>query len=309
MVDWLMNGLVEWVAARVQDLLGGMLAFLTSSIFLSPDVTVLPQVTTIAGRSALVVNTGYVLAIIAAGIVSMVGSSVEVRYGVKELVPRLVVGFALSNFAIPLCSVLIEIANALTVAMVGTAAPTKQAVTMAQTHVRAALSDEGTALVALVVGLLIVVLLFALVVSWVVRVAVLVILAGLAPVALACYCLPYTQTAAVLWWRSMLGCLGTATLQAIAFSTGIQLLLDPQSSLPVLLGLPGSDVLNLLLVTVLLWLTVKIPGLMRRYVTRGGSITVGGLAMRAIFVQSITRSLPTSRFGRTGTRAVLRSAR
>jgi hypothetical protein len=32
----------------------------------------------------------------------------------------------------------------------------------------------------------------------------------------------------------------------------------------------------------------KIPGLMRRYVRRKGSFNVGGLLMRAIFVQSVT---------------------
>lgn len=292
MVDWLMNGLVNWLAGRVTDLLSGLLAFLTSSVFLSPDVTVLPQVQTIAGRSALVVNACYLLAVIVAGITVMVGGSVEIRYGVKELVPRLVVGFILSNFAVPLCSVLIEVANALTVSMVGTAAPTNQALTMAKTHVAAALSDPSTAILALIIGLLIVFLFFALLFGWIVRVGVLVILAGLAPVALACYCLPYTQPVAALWWRSVLSCLGTATLQAISFSTGIGLLIDPNASLPVLLGLPGSNIVNLLLVVVVLWTTVKIPGLMRKYVTHKGGVNMAALILRTVAIQTITRRLP-----------------
>jgi hypothetical protein len=186
MVDWLMTDLVNWLAGRVTDLLSGLLALLTSSVFLSPDVTVLPQVQTIAGKSALVVNACYLLAVIVAGIVVMAGGSVEIRYGVKELLPRLVVGFILSNFAVPLCSVLIEVANALTVSMVGTAAPTNQALEMAKTHVASALADEGTAILALVIGLLIAFLFFALLLGWIVRVGVLVILAGLAPLAMAC---------------------------------------------------------------------------------------------------------------------------
>lgn len=292
MVDWLMNGLVEWLAERVVDLLSGLLAFLTSSVFLSPDVTALPQVQALAGKSALVVNACYILAIITAGIVVMVGGSMEVRYGVKELVPRLVVGFILSNFAVPLCSVLIEVANALTTSMVGTAAPTNQALTMAKTHVASALTDQSTAILALIIGLLIVFLFFALLFGWIVRVGVLVILAGLAPVALACYCLPYTQPVAALWWRTLLGCLGTATLQAIAFSTGIQLLIDPNSSLPVLLGLPGSNVINLLLVLVVLWTTVKIPGLVRKYVTHKGGVNMAALLLRSVAIQTATRRLP-----------------
>src|SRR4051812_45103779 len=105
MVDWLMTGLVEWLTQRVEDLLGGLLAFLTSSMFLSPDVTVLPQVKTIAGKSGLVVNACLLLAIIAVGVATMVGDSVEVRYQAKDLIPRLVVGCVLSSFAVPLCGV------------------------------------------------------------------------------------------------------------------------------------------------------------------------------------------------------------
>jgi hypothetical protein len=296
-IDWLMNGLVQWLGRTVEDLLGGLLAFLTAHIFVSPDVTVLPQVHAVAARSAMVVDACYGLAIVTAGIVVMVSGSAQVRYGIKELLPRLVVGFVLSNLALLLCSALIEVANAVTVAMVGPATPTERAVTAARTHVAAALSDEGTAMVAVILGVLIVVLLYVLVAGWLVRVAVLVVLAGVAPVALACYALPFTQPAAALWWRTLLGCLGTAALQAVAFSTGIRLLLDPDAGLPVALGLPGSDVLNLLLVAVVLWLTVKIPALMRRYVTRS-SITTAGLVMRAVVIQTVTRRLRPGRRAR-----------
>ncbi|MFY1659377.1 hypothetical protein [Micromonospora sp. WMMD1274] len=296
MVNWLMNGLVDWLAERLQDLLGGLLAYLSSSMFLSPDVTVLPQVQTIATKSAYVVNACFILAIIAVGIATMAGGSVEMRYSIKDLVPRLIVGLVASNFAVALSAALIEIANALTVSMVGTAAPTTEAVNATRTHVTAALSDEGTALVALIIGLLIVGLMFALVGSWIVRIGVLIIWAGVAPVALACYATPWTQGAADLWWRTGIGCLATPTLQAIAFSTGVQLLIDPNSSLPVLIGLPGSDIINLMITAVLLWVTLKIPSMMRRYVTHKGGPSMGGVLVRAVLIQSITRKIP---FGRT----------
>ena len=80
--------------------------------------------------------------------------------------------------------------------------------------------------------------------------------------------------------------------QAIAFSTGIHLLLDPDSNLPVLLGLPGSDVVNLLLVAGVLWMTVRIPGLVQRHVVRsGGTVTIGGILARSVAVQSVTRTV------------------
>ncbi|MGN9811459.1 conjugal transfer protein TrbL family protein [Micromonospora sp. BQ11] len=297
-----MNGLVAWLAERVVDLLGALLAFLTSSIFLSPDVTVLPQVQAITDKSALVVNACFILAIIAAGITTMVGDSVETRYGIKELIPRLVVGFVLSAFAVPLTATVVDIANALTVSLVGASAPTTDAINFSTVRIRSATADESAALLVAVIGLLIVVLMFLLVGSWLVRVAVLVILAGVAPVALACYATPWTQGAAGLWWRTLLGCVATPTLQAVAFSVGINLLTDPEQNLPILLGLPGSDTLNLMLVIVVLWVTLKIPSMMRRYTPGRGSPNIGGILLRTVFVQGLTRNLPLGRFGRTAMR-------
>ena len=293
-----MSGLVGWLADRVTDLLTGLLAVLTSSIFLSPDVTVLPQVQTIAGKSSLVVGACFILAIIAVGIATMAGDSVELRYTLKQLIPRLVVGFALSTFAVPLTAVLIGVGNALTVSMTGPSAPTTETVRFVRARIAAALTDQGSALLTAVIGLLIVLLLFILCGGWLARVGILIILAGVAPVALACYATPWTQGAAELWWRSLLGCLATPALQAVAFTAGINLLLDPRSALPILLGLPGSDTVNLLLVIVVLWTTVKIPGLIRRYVTRKGSPNLGGILLRALVIQGVTGRLPLGRFGR-----------
>jgi hypothetical protein len=292
MVDWLMNGLVNWLADKVTDLLGGLLAFLTSSIFVSPDVTVLPQVQSIVGKSALVVNACFILAIIAVGVATMVGDSVETRYGIKELVPRLVVGFVLSAFAVPLTAVLIDIANALTVSLTGASAPTTEAVAFVRARIASAMTDEGAALLMAIIGLMIVVLMFMLVGSWLGRIGVLIILVGIAPVALACYGTPWTQGAADLWWRTLLGCLATPTLQAVAFSVGINLLIDPGSNLPILLGLPGSDALNLLLVIIVLWVTLKIPSLMRQFgVRQGRAPNMAGIIVRTVALQGLTHNL------------------
>ncbi|WP_233220172.1 conjugal transfer protein TrbL family protein [Micromonospora sp. RP3T] len=287
-----MNDLVRWLAERVIDLLGGLLAFLTSWIFVSPDVTGLPQVQSIAERSALVVDACFVLAIVAAGAAVMLGDSVETRYTVKQLVPRLVVGFVLSAFAVPLTGVLIEVANALTTSLAGVDAPTTEAVTFVKARLASAMGDPSSGLLMLIIGLLIVVLMFLLVGGWLTRIAALVVLAGVAPVALACHATPWTEGAAKLWWRSVLSCLATPTLQAVTFSAGINLVIDPQANLPILLGLPGSDTLNLLLVVVVLGMTVKIPSLVRRFTgQQGRSVGIGGVVLRTVALQGMARRL------------------
>ena len=82
-----------------------------------------------------------------------------------------------------------------------------------------------------------------------------------------------TQPAAQLWWRSLLGCLSIPVLQAIFFSTGVDLLLSPDHNIPILLlgagagPTPSTDVFNLFIAACLLWVTVRIPRLIGRYVT------------------------------------------
>jgi hypothetical protein len=214
---------------------------------------------------------------------------------VKDLLPRLVVGFTLSAVGVPLCGLVIETANALIQALVGRPAAGPRVVAFVQARIVAATGEPAAALLAVVLGLLIVVLFYLLLVSWFARVAALVVLAGLAPVALACYALPYTSAAARLWWRALLGCLAVPALQAVVFAAGVDLLLDPDYNVPVLLGVgpaPSLDVFNLFLAACLLWLTVRVPRLVARYVTRaGGPPATAGVVLRAVVIQSVTRRL------------------
>ena len=89
------------------------------------------------------------------------------------------------------------------------------------------------------------------------------------------------------------GCAAVPTLQAVTLTAGHWMLLDPAHLLPVL-GLPvePGEILNLLIVIVLLWTTVKIPGLVRRYVTAGGRTpNFLGMIVRVVIVQQLTRGL------------------
>src|SRR6266540_4215950 len=226
MADWLLDGIVAWLLSFTVDTLNQLWALLARTAFTTPDVTAAPQVVAIAGRSLAIVDTCFGLAITAAGITVMARETLQVRYGVADLAPRLVVGFIAANFSQPICQQAIALANALTAMLL---------------------------------------------VAWLVRLVVLVVLVGIAPVALACHALPYTDGAARLWWRALLGCLGVVVLQALALHTTVSVFLDPRANLPAL-GIPNdpSGTVNLLIVACLLWATVKSPGLVGRYVTRGG---------------------------------------
>jgi hypothetical protein len=305
MTGWLLNGLLDgligWLAKRVTSMLSGLVSLVKGTFFTTPDVTVFPQVQPLVDRSVLVVNAAFVLAIVAAGAIGMTHGTFQIRYQVKDLLPRLVFAFVASNFGLELCRMLIEAANALTVAMAGPTASGPKVVEFVKARIKSALTDPGAAVLAVVTGLIIVVLFYLLAVGWFGRIATLVVLAGTAPVALACYALPQTQGIPQLWWRSLLGCLAIPVLQATFFSAGVDLLLDPDHNVPVLLGIapaPSTDVLNLFIAACLLWLTVRIPKMVGRYVARSGQMSTAGVVLRAVVVQSITRTLRVPRLRR-----------
>jgi hypothetical protein len=308
MVDALLEGLVAWLSKALLATLKALWGLLEQTVFTSPDVTVLPQVATISGRSQAIVNAAFVVAVIAAGATVMTHETVQVRYGVSELLPRLVVGFVAANFATPICRNLTTAANTVTGAITGDGVAAKGSFQQMQRVVTDALNNDSAAFMLVIIGLIITVLTGMLLVTYIVRVGVLLVLVAIAPVALACHATPFTEPVAKLWWRSILGVLATVMLQALAMHAALSVFLDPGANVAAL-GIPHDPmgIGNLFIVACLLWVVVKIPGLMRRYVTRGSGPGGAGLFLRMIVIQAVTKMarLP---FGRGASRAAAAGA-
>ncbi|WP_203862817.1 hypothetical protein [Plantactinospora mayteni] len=279
-------------------MLNALWELLSVTAFVSPDVTTLPQVTAFASTSLHIVNVCYVLAFLWAAVLVMGRDTIQSQVGPGELIPRLVIGLIAANFAIPICSTVIGLANALTAAL------TSQDITapgsmqhLRNTTVSALGGQTGATAIGfllLLIGLLIAVLTGALLVQWIIRLGFLVIAVGISPIALALHGTPQTEGAAKLWWRAILGTLGTVALQAVALHTTLRVFLAPDSNLLVLgLPVPGGEpaaVMNLLIVVCLLWGVVKIPGLMSRYITRTPPNPMG-MILRVVLVQQLTRGI------------------
>ncbi|WP_433304251.1 conjugal transfer protein TrbL family protein [Actinoplanes sp. CA-030573] len=302
MPGWLLlHAVIGWLASAVLDIVELLWKLLEGTAFTSPDVTVLPQVAVITARSQGIVNACFVLAVLAAGITVMTHGSVHNRYTVSELLPRLVIGWLGATFAVPLCQWLIRAANALTTAFTGDSITATGSLGQVRAITVQALSDPSSALLATVVGVFIAVLTGMLILLWLVRIGLLVLLVGISPLALACHATPYTEACARLWWRALLGTLATAVLQALALHTALSVFLAPDANLAAL-GIPydPTGTINLLLVLCLLWVVVKIPALMRRYVTRGSAgRNPAGMIIRMLLVQQLPHRLPLPR-RRTG---------
>ncbi|GAA3914005.1 hypothetical protein Aau02nite_63120 [Amorphoplanes auranticolor] len=292
-MGFMLDQILDWFAQLLLDSLTALIGAITHVLLLTPDVTALPQVQALTGRSIWIVDTVFVLVFVAAGVLTMVaGGNEHTRYTVKDLLPRCIVGFVTAHFSQLIAGRMIELANALTIALTDTDVDNNGALQAIKNNLTA--QDQAGGLLFLVCLAIIVFLLAATACSMIARFAVAIVLTAAAPLALACHALPMTDPVARLWWRSYAGILAVPLVQAFVLFAGQWMLLDPNAMLPTL-GLPsdGGGVLNLFVVMVMLWTTVRIPGLMRRYVTNGGGRggTMLGAVVRVVVVQQLTRGL------------------
>jgi hypothetical protein len=295
-VGFVLDQILDWFAKLLLDSLTGLIGAITHVLLLTPDVTVLPQVQALTGRSVWIVDTVFVLVFVAAGVLSMVaGGNEKTRYTVKDLLPRCIVGFVAAHFSQLIAGRMVELANALTSALTDKDFNNGGGLQAIKNDLMTARNQTG-GLLFLVCLAIILFLLAATACSMIVRFTVAIVLTAAAPLALACHALPLTDPVARLWWRCYVGLLVVPLAQAFVLFAGQWMLLDPHAMLPVL-GLPlePGGVVNLFVVMVLLWTTVKIPGLMRRYVTSGGGRNgnVLGAVVRVVVVQQLTRGLKT----------------
>ncbi|GIJ29080.1 hypothetical protein Vqi01_42420 [Micromonospora qiuiae] len=296
-----LDEILEWIAARVADVIDALWRLLSWAFLVVPDVTALPQVEAIGTRALFIANTCYVVAIVACGVVVMGRDSVQARYGVAELAPRLLIGIIGANFAMPMCRELIALGNALIQALIGEPVTTDGSLDQLRRTIVDALTNPANALLTLVIGVVIAVLAAMIMVGWVLRLGLLVILIGLAPAALACHGTPWTEPAAKLWWRAFLGVFATVGGQGLALHTGLTVFVSPTANLPAL-GLPNdpTGTLNLFIVCCLLLAVTRIPALVRRYVTGGQSRNVVGAFVRVAIVQQLGRALTGGLWGGAG---------
>lgn len=211
---------------------------------------------------------------------------------VKDLAPRLAVGFIAAHFSQLFASKAIGLTAGLTDALTPGDTDRQGALDAIKSHVHDA-QDHTVAFLFWIIVALITVLLATTMIAMIVRIAVLLVLCAAAPLALACHALPQTDPVAQVWWRAFGGCLLVPVLQAFTLQAGQWMLEDTTHVLPEL-GLPvdPGGIINLFVVVVLLWTTVKIPGLVRRFVSQGGRTpNFLGMIVRVVIVQQLTRGL------------------
>jgi hypothetical protein len=244
----------------------------------------------------------------------MTHGSLQDRHSLKELLPRMLVGFLAANMSTVVLTTAITGANALTEALAGGGFTSLDSFNQIKRVILGAAGSPSQFIVLLVLRELAVWLLILLLVTWLGRLSVLLVVGATAPMALLCHSLPQTDPVARVWWRSLAGCLAIQILQAVTLHIAVATLLTGGANLPAL-GLPDdpTGLLNLLIACYLLWLVIRIPKWVSR--TFGGNAGRGGSMLgsivRVLVVQQLLGAvgLRGGRLGgRRGAAAAARSA-
>jgi hypothetical protein len=246
----------DWFRDLVTSALDPVFDLLGRTVLATPLVTGPGRVRDLWAGSAGVANVVMVLLGVVGGAVAMSHETLQTRYSIKEVAPRLVVAVVAVNASLGLAGQAIRLANALSVALLGGHHRADEASVGIKTIVLGAVSGGGI-LVVLIGGVAVAFALSVLVV-YVVRCALVVILIAAAPLALACHALPQSEGIARTWWRALFAVLAVQVGQALVFVTAVRVFFATDGH--AALGLPaGGAVVDLLVTICLFWVLVRIP--------------------------------------------------
>jgi hypothetical protein len=260
------DAITAFVAKVVAQTSGPVFDLLGRTVLATPDLTHQAQVRALWTACLVAADTGFVLFIVIAGVQLAARETVQTRYGFKQLIPRLLVGMIAANCALPVIAQAITLTNAVTAAVTHEALDTTTTHAAVHQIATQALHQHNFLESCLELG--IIVLAVAVLLSFVARLAILILLIAGSPLALACFALPQTDGVARLWCRAIGGVLGIQIAQAVTLVALARVFLTPRAHL--LLGFPtdANSLINLLVAITLLWIMCKIPGWVRRLVFR-----------------------------------------
>jgi hypothetical protein len=264
------GGIAGGIQQHVLDpLVGSSLNFLTRT---PPEGTYAnPIVVALWGYSRDVALAGFVVLVVIAGYQIMTSGAIATPYaGALATLRDALVGLLLATTSLWWTSVTIDLGNALASGVGGVALPT-----IGQT------GFAGLALETIVLGLVYLIMGILLVLQMLVRLALLDILLIVAPLAILVGALPAARHWTRLWADLFVGTLLTQFVQILALRLGTGLLTQLVPSL-------ADDVLTFLAGIAVLWLVLKVPGLLHAGLHRaGGSATLVGTALSAYGVSRV----------------------
>jgi len=299
---WDIPGQIEqaidtWLGDLAQAALTPVLTLFGAALLATPDVTQ-GRVAELWQANLVLADSLYVLLVVIGGILVMGHETVQTRYGIKQIAPRMVFGFLAANLSLQIIGQLNSAVAALAAAIWGQ--PLNAAGIgnrLLQTILAAAIMPDGaTQIFLIILALVICALAVAVLLSCALRTAGLMVLAALAPLPLATHALPGLDGAARLWWRCLGAIFAIQVLQTLTFVLMLQVIFDPGGAT---LGLfpTSSGLTDLLVCAALMLILLKIPGWALRVALGHTPRTFVGGVLRTASAAAIGAAIGVPGFG------------
>jgi hypothetical protein len=264
-INALFRSLVEAALAPILELLG-------HTALSTPTIDSLPGIGELWNNSFELVVAAYGLLVLVGGIVVMGHESIQTRYSIKEIGPRIPVAFLASTLSLFFTDKLIQLANALTLGVLGS----DLAPSLGDTLSEAVAAIHSGGLFIILTGLVLVVVGIGLLIVYVVRVVITLILIVSGPLFLMCHALPHTDPLARWWWKAITAVLAIQVAQALVLITAVRTFLSGGVQL---FGSTLSAFGMLIAAIALFYILFKIPfWLLSAVKASSGRSFLGGLA-------------------------------
>lgn len=280
-------------ASIVNAALSPILNLIGQTALSTPTLSDLPGISDLWNNSWQLVMACYGFFVLAAGILLMAHESVQARYSVKEIGPRIPIAFIASALSLFCIDKFISLANALTLAVLGgNLAPSSLGSTLQD----AVNNLASGGLFMILVGLALVVLGLLLLIVYVVRIVIMLVLIISGPLFLMCHALPHTDALARWWWKAVIATLGVQVAQALVLVTAVRVMLNGAVHL---FGSTLSALGTLVVAIALFGILFKIPFWMLKAVKVGSGRSFLGSLARA-YVAAKTFGMVAGKAGIAG---------
>lgn len=209
---------------------------------------------TVWGEHLTIANSLYVLVVVVAGILLMSYQTVQSSAGIKELLPRVVLGFIAANSSFLITEMMRDISNAIALTMLDGAATVDN---ISETLLRVMTNPAGEAVLLLLLMLIGSLLSFFFMLAAILRIVLWILLTAISPLALACHALPQTEGLARMWWRAMGALMIIQIGQAIVLRLMLVLFLS-RNAAPTFIE-AAENVIDVLLIICCMYVLVRIP--------------------------------------------------
>ncbi|WP_460393610.1 hypothetical protein [Actinophytocola sediminis] len=260
---------------------------LSRTLLTTPLPEDLPQLGKLWDSSWQILLVSYGLLILIAGVIVMSYHTLQARHSVKEIAPRIVVGFLAGGLSLWVATKAIQIANALAQAVMSGGVDSSEPMLVPGEALKDLVIGALTGGIWIIfLGIALAGMLVVLLVTYIVRVALTFAVIAGAPLALMFHALPQTEGIGYWWWRVLGGCLTIQIAQSLTLITMMRVFFAPGGF--TMFGPNVDGLVNLLVAIALMYVLFRIPGWILGAVHVGGGrrSMIGTLARGFVFYQA-----------------------